>query len=228
MLLQTYLGSCGNITAFLGHWEISYMADVTFYAFKSNVRYFLSSLLKDPIKTKINDFLSELGFTKQKLINILLKRDVIRRHEKIDDKDKENGNINYVVKYNVVRKQFERKLKRIYNKYVESPKKSDSGDVEESTGCCGVGAPSKGFFGYDKQAFEETSEQPIRRSIYGESKISKKRIFITEGQFEMLKETLSTEGAGNYGYDVPFPVKKGDPTLVHRKKGGISMGRLKK
>lgn len=194
------------------------MADVTFYAFKSNVRYFLSSLLKDPIKAKINDFLSELGFTKQKLINILLKRDVIRRHEKIDDKDKENGNINYVVKYNVVRKQFERKLKRIYNKYVESPKKSENNDVEESTVCgASSGQYSQPLFG-----------QPLRRSIYGESKISKRRIFITEEQFEMLKETLGTANAGDYGYDVPFPVKKNDPTLVHRKKGGISMDRLKK
>jgi hypothetical protein len=182
----------------------------------SNVRHFLSSLIKDPINTKISDYLKDIGFSKQKLINILLKRDVIRRHEKIDDKDKENGNINYVVKYNVVRKQFERKIKRIYNKYVETPKKSNSGDVEECTTCgASSGQYSTPLFG-----------QPIRRKI-GESTKVGRNIFITEEQYNYLIETLTTTGVGDIQYDVPFPVKKNDPTLVHRKKGGISMERLK-
>lgn len=197
------------------------MKDVTFYAFLSNIKYFLSSLLKDPITTKLSDLLKELGFTKQKLINILLKRDVIRRHEKIDDKDKENGNINYVVKYNVVRKQFERKIKRIYNKYVEGAPKSEKQDMdEEAVGCC-TGSP----IGYDTPLF---GGQVMRRNI-SECKMKKNRkIFITEKQYEMLKETLTTANAGDYGYDVPFPVDKNDPTMIHRKKGGISMDRLKK
>ena len=58
--------------------------ETTFYKFMSNVRHFLSSLIKDPVNTKISDYLKDIGFSKQKLINILLKRDVIRRHEKID------------------------------------------------------------------------------------------------------------------------------------------------
>lgn len=196
--------------------------ETTFYKFMSNVRHFLSSLIKDPINTKISDYLKDIGFSKQKLINILLKRDVIRRHEKIDDKDKENGNINYVVKYNVVRKQFERKLKRIYNKYVETPKKSNSGDVEECTSCGSVGG-STGFFGYVKPF------GVLRRKI-GESTKVGRNIFITEEQYNYLIETLTTTDVGDIQYDVPFPVKKNDPTLVHRKKGGngsISMERLK-
>lgn len=191
--------------------------ETTFYAFLSNIRHFLSSLIKEPLNTKVSDYLSELGFSKQKLINVLLKRDVIRRHEKIDDKDKENGNINYVVKYNVVRKQFERKIKRIYNKYVEGKKKVSDGEVEECTTC---GASSGAYV-------QPLFSKPIRREMK-ESTIKKnKRIFITEEQYEMLKETLSTTNAGNYQYAVPFPVKKGDPSLVHRKKGGISMDRIK-
>lgn len=187
--------------------------ETTFYAFLSNIRHFLGSLMKDPLNTKISDYLSELGFSKQKLINILLKRDVIRRHEKIDDKDKENGNINYIVKYNVVRKQFERKIKRIYNKYVESKKKS-SGDIEETTAC---GASSGAFV-------QPLFSKPLRR----ESMERKCRnIYITEKQYQTLMETLTTSNAGDYSYDVPFPVKKGDPSMIHRKKGGISMDRLK-
>ena len=195
------------------------MKDITFYAFLSNIKFFLSCLLKDPIETKVNDFLIDLGFTKQRLINILLKRDVIRRHEKIDDKEKESGNINYVVKYNVVRKQFERKIKRIYNKYVEGAiEKRDENIEEEATSCASSGQFSQPLFG-----------EPIRRkTMYSESKQGRKRIFITEKQFEKLQEALTTSTAGDYGYDVPFPVKKNDPTMVHRKKGGISMDRLKK
>jgi hypothetical protein len=84
--------------------------ETTFYAFQSNLRYFLSQLLKDPINCKVGDFFKERNFSKKKLINILIKRDVIKRHEKIDDEE------NYNVKYNIIRKNFERKLKRIYNK----------------------------------------------------------------------------------------------------------------
>ena len=197
------------------------MKDVTFYAFLSNIKFFLSSLLKDPINTKLNDFLKEIGFTKQKLINILIKRDVIRRHEKVDDKDKENANINYIVKYNVVRKQFERKIKRIYNKYVEAVPKSEKQDVDEETvGCC-----TGGSIGYDAPLF---GGQVMRRSISECEMKKNKKIYITEKQYEMLKEALTTTNSGDYGYDVPFPVKKNDPTMIHRKKGGISMDRLKK
>lgn len=186
--------------------------DTTFYAFMSNVRTFLASLLKDPIHTKVSDYLKERGMTKNKLINILLKRDVIRRHEKIDDKDKENGNINYVVKYNVVRKQFERKLKRIYNKYFEGKDKKE-GEVEECTTCGASSGPVVGPL-----------SKPIRRGLDESTKVGR-NIFITEKQYEMLKETLTT--SNSYYYDVPFPVKKNDPTMIHRKKGGISTDRLK-
>lgn len=190
--------------------------DTTFYAFMSNVRHFLSSLINDPINTKIPEYLKERGMSKPKLINILLKRDVIRRHEKIDDKDKENGNVNYIVKYNVVRKQFERKLKRIYNKYFET-KKSSLNDVEEATSC---GASSGAFV-------QPLFSKPITRNITNESMKKNKRIYITEKQLDFLKEALATSNAGNFQYDVPFPVKKNDPSLVHRKKGGISMDKMK-
>lgn len=182
--------------------------ETTFYAFQSNIRYFLSQLLKSPIECKPNDYLIDLGFTKKKLINILLKRDVITRHEKIDDKDE--NNINYNVKYKVIRKNFERKLKRIYNKYVEK------NEIDEAT-ACGV---SSGTF------ITALNQKPIRRNIKESvDNKKKKRIFVTEKQLELLKETLTTFNAGNYQYIVPFPAKKNDPTMKRRK--GFSMKRLK-
>ena len=204
-----------NISIFLK--DDNEKKDVTFYAFKSNVKHFLSSLLRDPINTKISDVLKDVGFSKQKLINILLKRDVIRRHESIDDKDKENGNVNYVVKYNIVRKNFERKIKRIYNKYVEGGKKIGDGNVEECTTC---GASSGAYVA-------PLFSKPVKKTAVDESTNVSKNIFITEEQYEFLRETLTTANAGNYQYNVPFPVKKGDPSMIHRKKGGISMERKK-
>lgn len=182
--------------------------ETTFYAFQSNIRYFLNQLLKNPIDCKPNDFLTDRGFTKKKLINILLKRDIITRHEKIDDKDE--NNITYNVKYKVIRKNFERKLKRIYNKYFEK------NEIDETT-CCGA---SSGAF------VTALNQEPIRRNMKESIENKKrKRIFITEKQMEMLKETLTTFNAGEYQYTVPFPVKKNDPSMKREK--GLSMKRMK-
>ena len=117
--------------------------ETTFYGFQSNLRYFLSQLLKDPINCKVGEFFKDRNFSKKKLINILIKRDVIKRHEKIDDDD--SGNVTYKVTYKIMRKNFERKLKRIYNKYFETP----DTEIDEATaggGCCGDGFTSTGPF----------------------------------------------------------------------------------
>lgn len=179
--------------------------ETTFYAFQSNLRYFLSQLLKDPINCKIGDFFKKRDFSKKKLINIIIKRDVIKRHEKIDEEE------NYIVKYNIKRKNFERKLKRIYNKYFETP----GTEIDEATAC-----------GASSGAFVQPLATPIKRKI-GENveNVNKKRIFITEKQFEMLKEALTTTNVGKITYDVPFPVKKNDPSM--KRKPGFSMKRMK-
>ena len=179
--------------------------ETTFYAFQSNLRYFLSQLLKDPINCKIGDFFKERKYSKKKLINILIKRDVIKRHEMIDDEE------NYNIKYNIIRKNFERKLKRIYNKYFETP----DTEMDEATVC-----------GVSSGAFVQPLATPIKRKI-GENNenMNKKRIFITEKQFEMLKETLTTFNTGDYQYTVPLPVKKND--LSMKRKPGFSMKRMK-
>lgn len=181
--------------------------ETTFYAFQSNVRYFLSQLLKNPIEAKPSDFLKERGFNKNKLINVLLKRNIITRHEKIDDKDETS--VKYNVKYNVLRKNFEKKLKRIYTKYFEKD------EIDETTTC---GASSGAYV---------SPMGMINKKINNESIENKKqkRIFITEKQLEMLKETLTTTNAGDYTYDAPISIDKNDPSLKRKK--GFSMERQK-
>lgn len=192
--------------------------ETTFYAFQSNLRYFLSQLLKDPINCKVGEFFKKRNFKKKKLINILLKRDVITRHEKIDDRDK--NSVTYKVTYKVKRKSFERKLKRIYNKYFETP-----GTEIDETATCGGSSNSNGFSSTGAYVPPLTIT-PIERKI-GENieNDAKKRIFITEEQFTSLKEALTMSNVGDITYDVPFTIKKNDPSLKRKK--GFSMERMK-
>lgn len=199
--------------------------ETTFYAFQSNLRYFLSQLLKDPINCKVGEFFKERNFNKKKLINILLKRDVITRHEKIDDRDE--NSVTYKVIYKVKRKNFERKIKRIYNKYFETP----DAEIDEATACGGLSASADGGSSNGGSAagpvFQPLTTTPIRRKI-GENieNNNNKRIFITEKQFTSLKEALTMSNVGDdITYDAPFPIKKNDPSL--KRKPGFSMKRLK-
>ena len=62
--------------------------EITYYRFTSEVRAFLSKLLKDPIKAQPSKYLKDRDITRKKLIDDLLKRDVLERHEKIPTKKK--------------------------------------------------------------------------------------------------------------------------------------------
>lgn len=140
--------------------------DTTFYAFKSNIKHFLGNLLKEPITAQPSKFLKERGFNKKKLINILLKRDVIERHEKIDDEETPN----YIVNYKVKRKNFEKKIKRIYIKYFEK------NEIDEAT-ACGVASGA-----YVQPMFNNV----IRREFKNESRT----IIVTEKQLDFIKENI--------------------------------------
>lgn len=59
--------------------------------------------------------------------------------------------------------------------------------------------------------------------------IQQKRIYITKEQYQRLFEAVEVgTKAGDFGYDAPgLEIDKNDPTLVHKKKGGIACDRLK-
>jgi len=94
--------------------------DITYYRFLSEVRAFLSKLLKDPIKAQPSVYLKNRDVTRKKLIDDLLKRDVLERHEKIlDPTNSDEKEAKYVVKYKVHKKDFEKRIHRLYIKYFE-------------------------------------------------------------------------------------------------------------
>jgi hypothetical protein len=82
--------------------------------------------LREPISAKPSKYLAERGFNKTKLINVLLRQRVLERHEKIEDKtnsDKENAE--YVVKYKVRKKDFEKKIRRIFSTVMDKETKKE-------------------------------------------------------------------------------------------------------
>lgn len=106
------------------------LEDTTYYRFLSEVRAFLSKLIKDPIKAEPSKYLKDREVTRSKLIKDLMSRDVLERHEKIlDSTNSEEKTAKYVVKYKVKKKDFENKIRKIYIKYFE---KNEPDKVNES------------------------------------------------------------------------------------------------
>ena len=127
--------------------------ETTFYRFYSEIRGFLSKLISDPIKAEPSKYLKVRNFGKTKVINVLISRGIVERHETI--KDQTNSNVKkptYVVRYKVKKKDFETKVHRIYSKYFEKnlPEKKEN-EIDEAASCGGVGGATG--MGYDVPLF---------------------------------------------------------------------------
>ena len=106
---------------------------ITFYAFNYAVRRFLSMLLKDPANAMPEEELSTRGLTRGRMIRVLINNGLCIKDSKIVDQD-ENGNLvtaTMDVKFRVPKKNFERKLKRLYIKLFEKNLPPVNGNVEE-------------------------------------------------------------------------------------------------
>lgn len=159
---------------------------MTFDEFLKEVKLFLFDILKEPLSNNISDKLLECGFTKDKLIKLLLKSGVIKRDEKIIlPKKDSNDNVKYSVKYKLVRKLFGLKIMKIYIAHFDiddtncGVNECDAG----ATTCSSVG--SGGSLGY----VTKLGYEPIRRkNRKSEEKMNtKKSIFLSEKQIKYIK-----------------------------------------
>ena len=173
--------------------------ETTFYRFYSEIRGFLSKLISDPIKAEPSKYLKVRNFGKTKLINVLISRGIVERHETI--KDQTNSNVKkptYVVRYKVKKKDFETKVHRIYSKYFEKnlPEKKEK-EIDESTSCGGVGGDNG--MGYDVPLFGRNpiSQKHINENISKEKNDKSRRIYITEKQFNFIQENINEINAGD-------------------------------
>lgn len=92
--------------------------ETTFYRFYSEMRAFLTKLLKTPIKATPNKYLNDRGFTRDRLIKLLRDNDIIKRDEKILVPGKDDvKHVTYSVKYTLKSEAFEDKIEKIYKKY---------------------------------------------------------------------------------------------------------------
>ena len=96
---------------------------MSFFMFSNEVKKFIVKLLEDPIEAKPGRNLLIRGFTSGKLRKLLRDANIITMKERIDEPhNEETGEIEsrYYLSYKVPKKDFKKKLRRLYQKLFES------------------------------------------------------------------------------------------------------------
>lgn len=177
--------------------------EITFFGFLSHTKAFLKDLLVNPLTADVDTYLKENGLDRESFINILLSKNILEKDTKIEDK---NGSDKFMVSFKIPKRNFERKMRRLYSALFEIHEIQESylNKVElHETDC--AGAMQGG--GTNPDAGQFTA--PI-------GKVQRRRIYVTNEQLNIIKET-STSDAGNYQYDVPLNFNNGnDPAYNHK------------
>lgn len=175
---------------------------MTEYKFNSAVKKFLHDILVDPINAEVPTIFKFNGFNKSKLLKYLIGTDLVRKEQTIHDKD-ENGEpvtATMKVKYNVPKKNFDRKLKKLFIKLFEKNvpeiQRSEKEELtEDGEGCCDMGTTNASSSGqFNSKVF------PMQRR---------------QMNYE-IEETTTTCNTGDYSYEVPFI---GDKETLARNNG---------
>lgn len=179
---------------------VSYLNnEITFFGFLSHTKAFLKNLLLYPLTADIDEYLKDNGLNRKDFINILLSKNIVEKETNIEDK---NGVDNFMVTYKIPKRNFERKMRRLYTSLFEQHEIMESNVINETD--CG-GAMQGGGTNPDEGQFTT----PI-------GKVQRRRIYVTNEQLEILKETSTTD-AGDFQYDVPLNFNGGnDPAYNHQ------------
>ena len=154
--------------------------EVTYYRFLSEIKAFLAKLLADPIKAEPSKYLRDLGFTRSRVINLLIKKDILERNEKILTPDKTGAKkVKYAVSFKVKKKNFERIMRRIYTRYFE---KNLPENINEWT----TMANTKTVFG---------NEDKIKRDILKDKR--DREAYLTRGGIKGIEEIEECDGGGD-------------------------------
>lgn len=172
--------------------------DITFFGFLSHLKVFLKQLLTTPINADIDEYLKKNGLNRKELIEKLIERNIIVKETKIEDND---GKDKFYVSYKIPKRNFERKIRRLYMTLFEKNEINEN-DIIKETDCGGV--MQGGGSNPDAGQFIQPLGKPQRRKIY-----------ITTEQSNFIQET-TTHDTGNYQYDVPLNFNNGnDPAFDH-------------
>ena len=98
---------------------------ITFYKFFTEVKKYIQNLLENPIGAKPSDFFKTNNISKSVLLNKLLERNIVIKKEDIKEPRDADGNVTSVhyLQYQVPRKNFEQKIKRLYSYFFENEKR---------------------------------------------------------------------------------------------------------
>lgn len=186
------------------------MIDMTEQKFHANMRHFISMLLQDPVNAKVPFIFAQRNYTRSSLLNYLLsgKDPILIRDQRICDTD-ENGEpktATMVVKFRCPKKNFDRKLQKLFIKMFEKnlpPRKKTEIDVDEATGCGGTGAAGGAFVA------------PMTTNI------------IRRQMPYALDETATTD-VGKYTYDLPVLGDKETLARHNGEGGSVSINKADK
>lgn len=181
---------------------VDYLNDeITFFGFLSHVKFFLKQLLHDPINANVDEYLEKHNIQRNDLINKLLERGIIIKETNIIDINKSDK---FSISYKIPKKNFERKIRRLFISLFEKNEIQESTLFEDGASSCGScmqgggGNPDSGQY-----------VKPF-------GNIQRRKIYITDKQSDFLKET-NTQNVGDYQYDTPINFNKGkDLTYNHK------------
>lgn len=170
--------------------------EITFFGFLSHVKYYLKQLLVNPLYADIDEYLKQHGIERNVLLKQLIDRGIVIKETKIEDN---NGKDKFSISYKIPKRNFERKIKRLYMTLFEQD------DIINEDGATSCGSAMQGG-GLNPDAGQYT--KPF-------GKVQRRKIYITNEQCDILKE-IATHDVGNYQYDTPFKFNNGnDPTYNH-------------
>lgn len=165
--------------------------EITYFKFKSHIEDFLTKLKNKPIQAQPSVFLKNRDFDKEKLIRILIRRNIITRKESIKDPtNSEEKTAKYFVKYTIIRDGFESKVKKLYDDYF--------GEKENLNECDGFGGgdASGGIGGTSSFSVDGQYTVPFgeiqRRPVYLAGKANKKNKKVPEPE-NVLGKTVTAE-----------------------------------
>lgn len=135
---------------------------MTKYKFVNAIKKFLHDLLVDPSNTRVPSILSTYGYNRHRLMRYLINYNIIEKEEKIVDKNKDGKPMRAImkVKYKIPKKNFDRKIDRLYIRLFE--KNVPSNTVNEDDG-----SPMGGATGSDSSGQYSQPLFPMQsRKIY--------------------------------------------------------------
>lgn len=143
------------------------------YRFESNMKRFISELLKDPAHARPSEFLEDNGFDRITILRSLADEGVLERKERVSDRDKDGNykKATMMVSYTVDKGKLDKVISKIYDdKFADTKEINEEGaggGAAAGGACAGgvcLGGEGGGFLGgatscdggmaYDAPAFQ--------------------------------------------------------------------------